>query len=119
RLSPAFARDWIEPALGMGPEKWNYGPVLHILTLPFALASSQVAAMRLVLFVDYALVAVTFVIWIRLLMPGSTVLVPAMAVLCVWLNYFPLLEAITGREVEILELFLVPLGRWALRRQRE
>src|SRR5207245_2817893 len=93
--------------------------VLHIVTLPFALAASQMQAMRLVLVVDYLLIAATFVIWMRLLMPGASAFVVRIVVLCVWLNYFPLLEAVTGREIEIFELFLVTLAIWALRRNRE
>src|SRR5438093_375530 len=27
QLWPSLGRDWIAGALGMGPDKWNYGPV--------------------------------------------------------------------------------------------
>jgi len=116
---PALAREWIEPALGMGPREWNYGPVLHIVTLPFAAASSQMLAMRLILLVDYALVAATFAIWVTLLLPAGTRRLAFLGMLCVWLNYFPLLETVVGREIEILELFLITVGISALRKDRE
>jgi hypothetical protein len=41
------------------------------------------------------------------------------AIACVWLNYFPLLEAFAGREIELLELWLITVAVWALRRQRQ
>ena len=121
---PALSRDWIEGALGMGPLKWNYGPVLHIVTLPFALAATEGQAMRAILLVDYALIAATMAIWFHLLRRGREGFHgngpdPLFPVLCLWLNYFPLLEAVTGREIEIAELFLVTVGIWALRRERE
>jgi len=116
------ARDWIAPAMAehhMGMTAWNYGPVLHVVTLPFAFASSRIQALRLVLLVDYALIACTFVIWIRLLFPGRRRLFAWLGLLCIWLNHFPLLEALVGREIEIFELFLITVGIWALRKERE
>lgn len=119
RAWPALARSWTADSLGMGPFKWNYGPVLHFIALPFTLASTQLRAMQLILLVDYALVAATLGLWIRLLVPGRRQIHAWLAIVCLWLNYFPLLDALTGREIEILELFLMTLGIWALRRQRE
>jgi glycosyl transferase family 87 len=116
---PVLARSWTTEALGMGPVKWNYGPALHIMLLPFSFASTQFQAMRLILLFDYALVAATFAIWIRLLFPDSRPTRAWIAILCLWLNYFPLLEAIVGREIELVELFLLTLAIHALRQQRE
>ena len=117
---PAFAREWV--ALDMawnGPMRWNYGPVLHLVTLPLVLASSRARAMHLMLVVDYVLVAAAFLLWMRLLFPWRRQAFISAGILCVWLNHFPLLEAIAGREIELLELFLITLAIWALRRQRE
>ncbi len=122
RLLPDMAGAWVEPAMvkyTLGPEAWNYGPVLHVVTLPFALASSQLQAMRLVLLSDYALVAVSFSLWMRLLFPGRAPWPVWLVILCIWLNHFPLLEALTGREIEIFELFLLTVAVWALRARRE
>ena len=41
------------------------------------------------------------------------------AIVCLWLNYFPLLEAVVGREIELVELFLLTLAIVALRQERE
>ena len=120
---PWLTGDWIESEMAWngGPKilMWNYGPVLHIITLPFALASTYLQAMRLILLVDYGLVAATFALWIHLLFPGRRQPFVWIGILCVWLNYFPLLEALTGREIEIFELFLITVGIWALRQHRE
>ncbi len=116
------ARAWIVPAMAthhLGKTAWNYGPVLHVVTLPFALASTRTQALRLVLLVDYALIAATFVVWIRLLFPGRRELFAWLGILCIWLNSFPLLEALVGREIEIFELFLVTVAISALRKERE
>lgn len=123
RVLPWLAKDWVERGIvwnnGPIPLMWNYGPVLHVVTLPFALASTQLQAMRLMLLVDLALLAATFGLWIRLLFPDRQHPAVWLAILCVWLNHFPLLEAVAGREIEIFELFLVTIGVWALRRDRE
>jgi hypothetical protein len=117
-----LARDWIAPRVvwhGADPTLWNYGPVLHVVTLPFALASTLVQALRLILLVDCVLIAATFVLWIRLLFPGRRQTFAWLGILCIWLNHFPLLEALVGREIEIFELFLITVGIWALRKERE
>jgi hypothetical protein len=111
---PALAKNWIG-----GDPAWNYGPALHLLTLPFVFASSRLQATRVILVCDYLLMVVTFLLWMRLLLPERRYVPGWIAILCVWLNYFPLLEAVTGRELEVVELFLITLAVWALRRQRE
>jgi len=117
---PPLARDWITSGMVWnGPMGWNYGPALHVLTLPFAVASTQAQAMHLMLVADCALVAATFWLWVRLLCPGRPRTVVWVGILCVWLNHFPLIEALAGREIELLELFLITLAVWALRQERE
>ena len=120
---PWMARDWVEPSIGWNngpiPLMWNYGPVLHLIMLPFGLASSRMQAMQLILLFDYILLALTFALWIRLLFPGHRHPFAWVGILCIWLNYFPLLEALMGREIEIFELFLITIGLWLLRRKRQ
>lgn len=98
---------------------WNYGPVLHFVTLPLILAPTQAQAMQIVLWVDYALVSATFFLWIKLLFPEKGHVLARLGLACFWLNYFPLLEAVTGREIELFELFLISLGLWLLRRNKQ
>jgi hypothetical protein len=113
QLFPSLAKDWIKPGAA-----WNYGPVLHLLTLPFLFASSKFDAMHGMLLCDYVLVAATFAMWLRITAPRAPLLA-GLAVACIWLNHFPLLEAVTGREIEIAELFLMTLALVLLREQRE
>ena len=82
------------------------------------MARTQNDAMRLMLLVDYGLIAATFVLWMRLIFPRRPEAWMWISILCLWLNYFPLLDALVGREIEIFELFLITLGIWALRRRR-
>lgn len=121
QLCSACEREWIGPEMARNGTSgmWNYGPVLHVITLPFGLASSLPHAMRWMLFVDYVLVAATLALWIQLLVPGRRAIWAWVGIVCVWLNYFPLLEALTGREIELFELFLITIGVWGLRRERE
>ena len=120
RVWPPLARDWVNASFGDGTfALWNYGPALHALTIPFGLASTLRQAMQWMLIVDVALVAATMALWLNMLLPGRCLTAPALAILCVWLNHFPLLEAVAGREVEIFELFLITVGIQALKRDRE
>lgn len=116
---PALYRDWMEPWFLPSKVIWNYGPVAHFLTVPLIFAPTKEHAMTIVLLVNYVLVAATFVLWLRLLWGSRPSWAPALLLACLWLNYYPLLEAIVGREIELLEFFLVTVAVWALRRQRE
>lgn len=118
-LWPSLARPWVAEHLAMGPRKWAYGPVVHIITLPCALLPTQLDAMRMMFVWDCALLAATFVLWMLLLMPERRPPLAVLAIACLWINFFPLIEVIIGREIEILELFLVTLGVWSLRRARQ
>ena len=121
RLWPWGAKPWIETEMARNgaPGIWNYGPVLHVVTLPFGLAASLSQAMHGILVADLVLVIATVLLWIELLWPGRRNVAAALVIVCVWMNHFPLLEAITGREIELLELFLITVGVWALRRDRQ
>lgn len=118
---PGLMGPWIQGSLAWhswGDGSWNYGPALHVITLPFAFAPTHLTALRLILIVNLACAAATFFLWTRRLLPAlpATAIV---AVLCIWLNHFPLLEALVGREVEVFELFLITLAIVWLRRGRE
>ncbi len=111
---PWLAKEWIGPA-----RSWNYGPLIQFITLPLVFAETRMQAMQVALFVDYALVAATFGLWVRLVFGARARLAAWVGLACIWLNYFPLLEAVAGREIELLELFLVSAAIWALRRNRQ
>ncbi len=116
---PSLNKEWIVPWFVDSKVIWNYGPVLHFLTVPLIFAPTKELAMTIVLLVNYALVAATFVLWVRLLFGPRPAWVPMLLIGCLWMNYYPLLEAIMGREIELLEFFLVTAAVWALRHDRE
>lgn len=123
RVSQSWApltREWVAREMASRvPMQWNYGPVLHFVTLPLVLASSYEQAMHVLLVIDALLLAATFGLWVLLLRGGRRQVWMSLAIMCVWMNHFPLLEALAGREIELLELFLITLAIWGLRRQRE
>lgn len=116
---PSLAKDWIRPWFFTEKLSWNYGPVLHFLTAPLVFAESSHQAMTILLLVNHALIAVTFCLWVRLLFGQRPGLAATLGLACLWLNYFPLLEALTGREIEIFELFLITASIWCLRTNRQ
>lgn len=106
------------PAMRMGPS-WNYGPVMQFVTYPLGFFPPLERASHIWLVANYALLGVSFAVWFREFDDQRIrwALLVLMAV--VWLNYFPLLQAISGREVEILELAAISLSFLALRRGRD
>jgi Gpi18-like mannosyltransferase len=75
--------------------------------------------MTIMLLVHYVLLAVTFTLWVQFLFQGFRKTWEWVGLGCIWLNYFPLLEAVVGREIELLELFLITVGIHALRQKRQ
>lgn len=112
-------RDWVVAGPTTDVLSWCYGPVLQVVTLPFMLAPTRGQATQVILIVDYLLAAATFVMWMRMAFGRRARLAHYVMIACIWLNYAPLLEALTGREIEVFELFLVTVAIRALQRQRE
>ncbi|MBI4323020.1 MAG: DUF2029 domain-containing protein [Candidatus Omnitrophica bacterium] len=113
-LWPVLAKPWIVPKT-----LWNFGPALHVITLPLVFASSLEQAMLIWLGISYVLLAVTGWLWLRMAWRIEPRAIVLFWIAVVWLNYFPLLTAVVGRESEILELFLVTVGIWGLRAGRQ
>jgi len=94
------------------PPIWNYGPVLHLVTLPLfgfpTLRSAYVAWF----FVNVAFVAVAVAIAARI--TGD-----AFVAIIVFLNFNPLYEALTQRTIELFELMLLFAAYLAHQRRRD
>ncbi|MBI2885471.1 MAG: DUF2029 domain-containing protein [Candidatus Omnitrophica bacterium] len=116
---PWLSKEWLVPWFVQSTDIWNYGPVLHFLTVPLMLAPTKQHAMVVVLWIDYALAAAAFALWVRLLLGPRPRPAAWLLLACVWLNYFPFVETLAGREIEVLELCLITASLWALRRGRE
>lgn len=91
------------------PPTWFYGPLLHAVTMPLFAFPSLRSAYLAWLFVNYVFLAAIAVIAIRLVDDWIVVVV----VLC---NFNPLYEALTQRNIEILELLLL-LGAFVFYRR--
>jgi GT2 family glycosyltransferase len=104
------------PALGLF---WRYGPVLHGLMAPLAWLKTDQQIGLVMLGVNYVFLAAA--VWLLC----QVVLRPPLrwgewaALAAVWLNFFPLYEAIGERNIEIFELFLLAAALGALSRGRE
>jgi hypothetical protein len=117
---PWFAKDWIaHSAFTPSSVGWNYGPVVQFLTVPFVFVPTKPVALTIILLLDLGLVVMSFLLWVRLLFGARPRGWVVAGLACLWMNYFPLLEAIAGREVELLELWLITVAVWALRARRE
>lgn len=104
-LWAAIGNVWTPHGSGL----WNYGPFLHFFTFPFILFRSLSQVRLAMLVLNYIFLGISFYIWWKVLFKDKPRL--GLGIMCfIWMNYFPLLEGITGREIEILELFLISLS---------
>ena len=91
------------------PPIWYYGPLLHAVTMPLFAFPSLRSAYLAWLLVNYVFIAAIAVIAIRL----TDNVIVVVVVLC---NFNPLYEALTQRNIEILELLLL-LGAFVFYRR--
>jgi hypothetical protein len=101
------------------PPIWHYGPLLHAVTTPLLAFPSLRSAYVVWLFVNYAVVALTAVMAIRILDNGKPTAATTLVVVFVFCNFNPLYEALTQRNIELLELLLLFAAYALLRRGRE
>lgn len=85
---------------------WHYGPLEHLVTLPLFAFPTLKSAYVAWLFVNYAFLAGIAILALRLFDPGPSA-VTATAILAAVFNFNPLYEALTQRNIEILELLLI------------
>ena len=109
----SLARQWGPPPI------WHYGPVLHLITIPLLSFPSLRSAYLAWLFVNYAFVAVTAILAIRIIDDGRPTLTTTLAVIVVFCNFNPLYETLTQRNIELFELMLLFAAYALYRRGRE
>jgi hypothetical protein len=112
-----FAADTV--AVQYASPTWNYGPITHFWTYPLGFTQSVPRAMRILLVVNLLLLAASFIVWLRELAPSGDRQRALVAMLIVWLNSFPMIQAFVGREIEILEFALLTGAFFLLRRNRD
>ncbi len=98
---------------------WNYGPVLHMLYLPFTFLSDLSTAYRGILFASYAYILVSFLITYCANLRLPRTIGPLILLIFIWANFFPLYEALLQRNIELVELLLVAFGYAMYMRQRD
>ena len=101
------------------PPTWNYGPLLHVVTLPLFAFPTLRSAYVAWLFVCYVIVAATAIVAIGILDEGKPTLATAVVVIAVICNFNPLYEALTQRTIELLELLLLCAAFAWLQRGRD
>ncbi len=109
----SLAGEWGPPPI------WHYGPVLHLITIPLLAFPSLRSAYLAWLLVNYAFVAVTAILAIRIVDDGRPTLTTTLAVIVVFCNFNPLYEALTQRNIELFELMLLFAAYALYRRGRE
>lgn len=93
---------------------WHYGPVMHAVTLPLYAFPDLRAAYVAWLFASYAFLAIALWLLTRELELGPARWIALLAAL----NFVPLYEALTQRNIEIFEMVLIVAAFAVLRRKR-
>jgi hypothetical protein len=98
---------------------WHYGPQLHLLTMPLFLFPTLRSAYLAWLVVSWAMVVGTAILAVYAVDRGRPTLTTSVVVFVLFCNFNPLYEALTQRNIELIELFLLVGAFVALQRGRE
>jgi hypothetical protein len=102
----SLAAKWSVPR-GGGHPMWNYGPVQHLVTLPLFGLNDLRSAYLAWLIINYAFLIGILALAFRVFQSGGTTWMWRSVVTIAILNYGPLFEALTQRNIEIFELLLI------------
>jgi len=105
-----------------GPSSWDgegigYGPVFAVYDLLLR-SLSDAAASWLAFALNHALLALSFIVLVRVFVPAPRTRRQWILAGFVWVNFFPLATAIKQNNVEITELFFIAVFLYALARGR-
>jgi hypothetical protein len=114
---PSGALAWLRPdfprtnVIGAATGMWNYGPVMHAVTLPLFLAPTWSAVAPLWAIMNLLIVVACFVTLIRLV-PRRVALTPESMTLlaALWLLFQPLATCFAQGNIEIAELLMLVLA---------
>lgn len=114
---PSGPLAWLRPdfpvaqVIGSEHHLWNYGPVMHVVTLPLFLAPSWAAVPPIWAAINIASLAACFVLCLELSGRrrelGATAVV---SILTVWFVYQPLAVCLRQGNIEIAEFLFVLIG---------
>lgn len=102
----SLAEEWALKFGGPHP-LWHYGPVEHLVTLPLFAFSDLRSAYTAWLIANYAFLIGIVALAFRVFHSGRPTWVWRSVAAIVILNYGPLYEALTQRNIEIFELLLI------------
>ena len=105
---------------GVQSQRWGYGPLFHLVTMPLLFLGPLRDGYRIWLLVNYAFLVAGCWLLYRLTMAGRPTLMSLTAFGVMVLNYHPLYEAVLARNIEIFEWLLVlgAMSCYAHRRDR-
>jgi hypothetical protein len=103
----SLARYWAIEKFGGDHPLWHYGPAQHLITLPLYAFPDLHSAYTVWLAANYAFLFAILVLASRVFESGRAKWVWLSFVVLAALNYSPLYEALTQRNIEIFELLLI------------
>jgi hypothetical protein len=109
----SLAAKWAVKKFGTTHPLWHYGPVEHLVTLPLFAFENLRTAYIAWLIANYVFLAVILVLASSVFHSGRAKWLWRSVVCIAILNYGPLYEALTQRNIEIFELLLI-LAAFAL-----
>ncbi len=92
---------------------WCYGPLMHLLYLPFTFLPDIKTAYRGILLCSYAYALAAFFITTCAVVRRPKTLAAWTLFIALWANFYPLYETLLQNNIELLELALLA-GAWAL-----
>jgi hypothetical protein len=103
----SLARYWAIEKFGGAHPLWHYGPVQHLVTLPLYALPDLHSAYMVWLAANYVFLFAILVLASRAFESGRAKWIWCSIVALAVLNYGPLYEALTQRNIEIFELLLI------------
>lgn len=101
-----------------GPRRWNYGPIMHALTSPLALLPNRSSVCSTWLAMNLVFVGLAAVLIVRALFPDGATPTVIGIVAVMWMNFYPLLEALSQGVIDVFQLFLIAALLYCLLRRR-
>ncbi len=121
---PPFARD-TNPKLAAefrtwgreGAKRgWNYGPIFQALTAPLALLPTRASVCSTWLAMNLVFIGLAAVLIVSVFLSDRMTPTVAGIIVVMWMNFYPLLEAMSQGVIEIFQLFLIAVMlRWLVK----
>ncbi|MCC7415671.1 MAG: DUF2029 domain-containing protein [Acidobacteria bacterium] len=114
---PSGPLAWLRPdfpvtqVIGWESHLWNYGPAMHVVTLPLFLAPRWAMVPPIWAAINLAALAIAFVLCLELSgRRGQLGAAAVMAIAAVWLAFQPLAVCMRQGNIEIVEFLFILIG---------